>query len=150
MEHFDSHGRPEATQTRKQLFVGRAVPGDVLEALWSILNPRAAQNQKGKKKVVRGPPLGILFGALLAHFSALWSILTPGPPRSEKEKKTVVRWPPRGILFGALLAHVSAHRRLWAFCSTFFRGPLSMLVSETVSGDFKAPKLRLVGSGRHS
>ena len=111
MEHFDSHGRPEATQTRQQLFVGLAMPGDVSEALWSILKPRAGQNQKGQMKVVPDP--------LLAHFSALWSILTPGPPGSEKEKKKVVRWLPPGIL-GALLAPFSAPRRLWAFLFVAF------------------------------
>ena len=38
--------------------------------LGAILTPRAAQTLKRQEPVVLWPPLGLLFGALLAHFSA--------------------------------------------------------------------------------
>ena len=46
------------------------VPGALGGDLGAILTPRAAQTLKRQKTVVRWPPLGLLFGALLAHFSA--------------------------------------------------------------------------------
>ena len=45
------------------------VPGALGGDLGAILTPRAAQTLKRRKTVVRWPPLGLLFGALLAHFS---------------------------------------------------------------------------------
>ena len=46
------------------------VPGALGGNLGAILTPGAAQTLNGQEKVVRWPPLGLLLGALLAHFSA--------------------------------------------------------------------------------